>query len=1027
MQKFPLQGYPTGADESAPGSIVDATNMIMSRPGVATRRGPYTKFLSNLPNKPTLGVGQRGDGSLASVWTDGGTITAGDIYHSVALGPLAAVRPGSKYLFGTDDLMNSVEFANSAGLLFPTSPALGIDTDSQNIWFAGVPRSASICLNSEVDVVNNQITGAVVNPSVGLNPGDVAAYRAVLAYDRRKTQYGASSDPVTVSGPPSGRYLYARQTSATAVPKVPKLRVYLPADFIYHYSYYSLSPFTAYLYIYRSILTAAAAGALPNSVDPAPTDEMQLVFKTIISVGDTANGYIEFTDICPSGGEGPALYCNPSLGGSNQERWLPPQANSIATYKGTTFYGGIQERVARTYMLVTGAPYVWSGTFTVAASVFTFTIPSGSINPVPYMPIGSVFSIKNAALNSDYVLSGPATLSGTTLSVPVTAGPANGTYSACHATCGSVVIQVDSNTWTVNASLNVATTGASGKFLVEYPVNSSTALLEVPTKVYVQGFAANLCTGINLTCTAANLNVTASNLATGTLDTATITLEMRSSLASTGVALSTTVTVSGTTTNVYDLAARVYPVKPAELVTYANRLMWGPNGIPDCVCPVNQIDIGSPEKEILKLVVTRNALYIFKEDGLWYLDGDGTSWVLTLISPDAVALAPSSIDTYQDVVYAACTEGVLMVSGGSVSSISGAIQTEYRDILLSQAPAGANLGVIHTCIASHIDSSLTITIPGANSGNLPFGQRLSAIFVFSFITRQWLKTVVAQAALYPGGDPNVGTQESSKILCRMPFRAQTSNPVSGATDTTNAQIIRLLDQLAYPYLGCHAIETGGVITSGTPPLICDAMGRVLPFTDDSQQVTLTRVNGTTYTFSGPLAVPESVVAGGWIYVTSPSPQAYPIVSVSFSSDSTPEILVTITVAAGTTNLAGSQWMFFPPPASITFTPFGDGVQAYNFNEVMIKQTRRSSAKNIQFTFWLDNTTPFPYTAPDTQVLGPTQTQTISAQVTRAGVPARMTRGSTLNVRIDAGFSAGERIEFSTLLADFTPTAAEEVI
>ena len=1022
MQRFQLQGFPAGADEAAPGSIVEATNMIMARSGVAARRGPYTKLVSGIPNYPTAAVGQHGDGSLSAVWSDGTAEYVGDSTTSLALGINAANRVSNKYVRGIDDILNATEFTNGAGVMFPTFPAVGVN--GTNIWYAGAPRSADITLNGEIDT--SAAIGAVLNPSLGLNPGDSAAYRAVLAYDR--TGIG---DPVTVSGAPSGRFIYARTTSSTGV-KCPILRIHLPSDFPLYYSTNCATPFVAYLYVYRSILSADANIAL-GAVDPAPTDEMQLIFKTIIASGDVSAGYIEFEEVCPQGAEGPALYTNPSLGGVNVERWLPPQANSIATYKGTNFYGGVMERIARTSVILTGTPYVFG------TSIFTFAagpsvkIPLPVSGVVPTIIAGMIFSVQGEGITAtDYVVSGTATVSGTTLTIPLTGAPTSGSFANSQAVCGRVVVTcaAGSSTWNIDASINVATTGASGKFFTPRPVNTSTAVLEVGTKTFVQEFAAALCTGINLTCTGVSgVNITASNNASGTLEAATIELETRGSVATSGLDLTTTLVAQGTPTNYYDLANRIPTVKPSKLTAYLNRLMWSPNGIPDCVCPVNVLDIGSPQKEILRLVATRNALYIFKEDGLWVLDGDGSNWSLTFLSGDCIALSPACIDVFQDTVYAACTEGVIQISGGSLSAISGAIQQEYRDILLAQSPLSGNGAgdLTHTCIASHIDSSLTISIPVANSGSLPFSNRVSAVLVYSFITGEWLIGYQEEIKRYTS-DSNVGTQSSATIQCRPAVRVQASNLLSGVSgDTTNDRIIRLLDPRGWPYLCAHAIETGGLVSSGTPGVITGSLNRTLPYTDDTDLVTIQADIGVGHFLSGPFAEPEYDWTKASLYDAS-NGLLRQVTAVTWTSDGTPEVRLLVTLATGSLGdfNPGTTWVLLPPPVSITFAPIGDGVAAYNFNECMIKQSRRSSAKNLQFSFWLDTTDPFPYTAPDVQTLGPLDVQVVSSKVTRAGVPARMTRGSCLNIRIQAGFQAAERVEFTTLLLDFAPTPGEEV-
>ena len=1048
LQAFPVQGYPSGADESAPGALIEAENMIISRPGVASRRGPYTKFNGSVPNLPVLGVGQHGQGTLSFIWNpSSGGPYVGNLTKSLQLAVGAANRVGPQFLRGIDDILSGVEFPSAGGVFFPTLPAMACNEVSGSLWNAGCPRSADI--SWVADKLYTGTGSGTTNSAEGFNPGDTVAYRATFAYDRP----GVTGSPVTVTGPPSGRFIYARRTSDTGV-TCPVLQVRIPSDFPAYYSTNNTTPFTAYLYVYRSILTAAAALALTGVANPAPTDEMQLVFKTIVQSTDITNGYIQFTDVCPNGGEGPALYSNPSLGGSNVERWLPPQANSVATYKGTAFYGGVQDRVSRTNILFTGTPQIYGTSFTVNAGVITVNIGTG--NTLPYMVPGMIFSLYKASggggVSGDYVINGTVTyVSGTgILSIPVAAAPTNNTYTAYYGTCGRVQIALNdqtTTTWTLDASFNVATTGASGKFLVEVPFNTTTYNLEISTKAYVQKFAAALCTGINLTCTRSGYVVTGSNLATGSLESAVITLEIRLTAVNTSCITTniyTTVSALGSPTNFYDLASRVVPTTQAQFTANTNRVVWGVPGIYDHFCPAYSFDIGSPQREILKLVATRNALYVFKEDGLWVIDGDGSggsNWTLTFITSDVIPLSPSSIDVYEDAVYSACYTGVVEIMGATVNLISGPIVAEYSDIMKAKSiPAafsGGEAVCAYTCIASYFDQALTVSIPVFGTGHT-VPMHAVAILTYSFVTQQWLVGYQYSVQLFTT-DPNLGTQIAAPICARPAFRVQSNTPIGSLLlDTVQKAILRFCNSLG-TYISQHAIESGN-ISSGVPlapyvytmgsSTLRGSNGRLLPYTDDSQVITLVYA-GTrgSYYFVGPLVQPEaSIQYAGLLSTSLLNDTIIPILSGSFTSDSTPEMRTNITISEATPGqYNGIQyWLLCPPGVNMVFAPVGNGIQAYNFNQAAIMQTRRSSAKNLTFTFWLDTASPFPNQPEVIASVSPAVVDTVPRNVIRSDIPDSMTRGSRLNIQVQNGFSAGERVEFSQLLVDFAPIAGEEI-
>lgn len=1009
FNRFPVSGAPSGSDEASPGAVISCRSLLLSRPNVLTRRRAYTPLISALPAQQLLGVAQDGSGEFYAVWGSGGDTYFGDTTLSVALGAGAANRITSGSVArGNQDLLSSTEFVNGGGIFFPTLPAAGCRGSTQR-WLAGAPRCQDISLSGE------SMAGDAGDATmqIGYTGGDGVAYRAVLGYDRT----GSSGLPVTVMGAPSGRYVYVRPTQYDDF-RMPLLRIRLPSDWAKYYSTYNTTPFNAYLYVYRSVpsLSHEISGASDSTslpTDPAPSDTMQLVYKTQIQAADLSAGYIEFLDICPPAAEGSPLYTN---SGPNLEFTLPPGCNSLATYKDTTFYGGVTDRLVTTSAEVVQGPFVYGkSTFVVAGGVLKVLFSHGT-NPLPTIVAGDVFSIKGDGfvVSGDYSVTGAISYSSGFLFIPIT-GLVDGSYTNCIGVCGSVQVALGGTSWTMHLSLNSATTGAINKILAQVPSPALSGVgLGVSTAAYIQLFAENISIGINATCTPGGGNITASNLATGTLDTGALQIEFRPTGMGNFDGLS--IIANGTSANPYDLVSRIFPLLPGTKNSVGRRLMWSPQGQPDCIQSTNTLDIGSAEHEIMKLIGTRDALYIFKSDGLWVLSGDAGSFALTSVSEDVLLIAPSAVDAYEDVIYCLTRQGVLQIQGTSITNISLSILTSMQDALSAYSWRGGGEPSMDpiVVIASAQERSLTVSIPQISSGVWFF-----AIFKYAFDTGAWTCSQEAVSS-YSGSGV---TASEFPLMARPAIRVRGSRVFDGGiVDLLVAPILRLA--AGQPY-SCHAQEQTSA-ADGLPLVQTGPNGQEQPYEDDVTEITLTKitVDGVTkYTFSDALPSPEYDLVTAGILTADGVLHAVASVAVS---DADSVMLYTVTIFPSADTYDGqTAYLLVPPPVETTFAPVGDGVQAYNFNQVGVMLSRRNSTKNYTFTYYFSDHSPFPYVAGSTGSASPTKKRSSPVAVERAAVPSSMTRGSRLTIKVSEA-APGERLELTALLVDFAAIAGEEI-
>lgn len=111
-----------------------------------------------------------------------------------------------------------------------------------------------------------------------------------------------------------------------------------------------------------------------------------------------------------------------------------------------------------------------------------------------------------------------------------------------------------------------------------------------------------------------------------------------------------------------------------------NRLYYSKAGIPEAV--FNNIftgsfqDIGSEEKEILRVFPLRESLFVFKEDGLYRLSGTSAPFNEALFDSSCILTAPDSVAVSGNIIYAWTRQGITVISESGTSLASRPIDIE---------------------------------------------------------------------------------------------------------------------------------------------------------------------------------------------------------------------------------------------------------------------------------------------------------------------------------------------------------------
>ncbi|MGA0312661.1 MAG: hypothetical protein ACO3N4_06275 [Ilumatobacteraceae bacterium] len=177
----------------------------------------------------------------------------------------------------------------------------------------------------------------------------------------------------------------------------------------------------------------------------------------------------------------------------------------------------------------------------------------------------------------------------------------------------------------------------------------------------------------------------------------------------------------------------------------AHRVMYSKLQEPEHVPTLNFVDIGSRSEPIMAMRATRRALFVFKTDGIWTIQGD-TPETLRVQQIDSTArlLHPKAVAVGGDRVFAWTDAGVVMLGEGGVEAnlSAPAIEPDLRDIQValqatSDPAAGSTLG----CFLAYQDGEerLLLGVPAAVGDDEAGSDEVGSVYVYDMRTQAWTR------------------------------------------------------------------------------------------------------------------------------------------------------------------------------------------------------------------------------------------------------------------------------------------------
>jgi hypothetical protein len=651
------------------GGMVDAQNVVVLRPGVMEPR-PGTTRLDDTAVNTAIHLYIDNDGDKW-VWDtvnefirkNGATTITGPT--TFERGKVRVVSAGGRALFTTENGMCTLPSQ-------PASPASGSSTVA---YRAGMPQPTS-------PVLSASSIGAIA-------AGSSVAYRVTL---RRRL-----ADGTVIESAPSARSVF---TDVSGAP----FGVFLSGTF-------TTSPFQAWrtdvqatspygdllagdeLCVYRS----------PAVVGAVPSDEMRL--RVVLPYNTTYGGFVDpynppapWRDgLADSSWDGASLYTNATQEGAGFANFRPQYARDVALYNGMTFYAGAKtaQRVTLTNRSLGYRQYGEQTTletvdFGSSAAVTTGspTITGISANDMRLLSVGQV--IQTAGVSPEVAGAFPARTQVLSLTSTTATMSANSLVTNAAISLRSwdwVQVEVDSYT----LRMYVTTTGAA--------VSST----NVTSFIMNQGYQAaeqawsNKLDGIGDVdwerWRKVQLRVTGMDIpASGPTFGGTWVFERPN-------CSSAAFTVKSSKPLAWDRY-----VDSATGVTSAQQggvaeLQWSKKNEPEHVPLPYRTVIGDAAYAIRRIVVAKQSLLIFKDDGLFQWFGETpTNYQIMSLDRTIIIPAPSTSFTWDeqskwvgvlgDVVYAFTTRGPMAITDAGATPVGAPVLETFRRALSSAYGAG---------------------------------------------------------------------------------------------------------------------------------------------------------------------------------------------------------------------------------------------------------------------------------------------------------------------------------------------------
>lgn len=688
----------------------------------------------------------------------GGTGTASYTYYTMQGGSLFHVgdyvpvlKTGKNLYWGTDEGLHALETVSGDVRKAGVPPALDCDAYLSGVVGGVAPNSQvayrvvygrkdannTLHLSSPSDVVvlsnptTNQKTVSVATGTnvatvtasgFGLSNGDTIYLYGVLATPSGNTPADGSS--VSVTGVSASGFQFDFDDVGVSPTGVSSLDWSTRKTGTVYASIPSEIVSTEYFYqVYRSDSTDATV---------IPDARYKLVEQISITSADLARGFIGYEDELPfeiiqSNAE---LYTNPTQEGESQANSRPPLFTDASLFKGFSFFSDCTAYRSRPLTLIQSKDFANLDTVTIAGKTYVFrgdatnsalgndittASATGSAGTV------TVTSTSHGFVANDSVYLISSTI-GATPALKVIGVPTPNTFTFSDAATGTGFVTFEGRTATGGNYLVTLTepSGSSAETIAEGIDYTARSLVKAINRTVGGTVYAQYVSGVDESPGRILLTSKALDAAEFYATASTTTV---------GACFNPALPVSGT--SVADF------LDEATNTIFVSKFLEA-----EAVPIVNRFPIGSQDSKILRCIALRDSLIVFKEDGVFRLNGDSLSnFASTALDTTVILKAVRSAAVLNNSVYALTNQGVVQVTDTSVRIVSRAIEPLLNSVLGKTNLNNYTSGVAYESDRLYILSTIDVNTD-PNYSNIAY--------VYNYLTDAWT-TWTGNALAFSGG------------------------------------------------------------------------------------------------------------------------------------------------------------------------------------------------------------------------------------------------------------------------------------
>ena len=533
---------------------------------------------------------------------------------------------------------------------------------------------------------------------------------------------------------------------------------------------------TNYFYqVYRSSFSASA--------NDAPNDELGLVFEDNPTQSEINAGITNsIVDITPDDLRGATIYTAPSQEGIENANEPPPFAKDVASFKNSTFFANTKtkQRLNLTIVGIGGNQGINWRTFTG-----NYTTSSNAITNVSSLSgLEAGMRIDGNGIPAGTTITAVSSTSTITISNTPTASGTAGDYTGALVAADVITLNgldyIGGRTQTANGNFTTssnAITLTSGSTLGLLP-GQSVVGAGIPSGATISTITSSSALTISATpTTAGTVEITFPGQSTQSSSSSSIyyrrfnvsdDASAGQRIADTSQSLIAVVNRNPDNSSVNafylsgfdDLPGRILfeerdinaasfsitasshrlaynPSLPASgtLVSsendeFVNAIYFSKRDEPEAVPLLNFIRVGSANERILRIIALREALFIFKEDGIFRLTGeDPTNFRVDQLDNTSTLEAPDSAVAFNNQIYMFSDQGIATVTDTGVSIVSRPIETEILSLLTNPNFATKTYGFGYETDRKYI----LFTVSNDND------TEATQAYVFNVFTNTWTK------------------------------------------------------------------------------------------------------------------------------------------------------------------------------------------------------------------------------------------------------------------------------------------------